>query len=455
MLKAIDKWFPGYLASVGRRPRNTSGLRHLIFCLVDHFEPVHWEPDPARRGPAVRDWVDHYRNAMASFRDAEGRVPQHTFFYPAEDADPESLNPLAEACRAGLGEVEIHLHHRNDTATGLAGKLTGFRDLLRREYGLLGTDATGRIRYGFIHGNWALCNSRPDGDWCGVNEELTVLSETGCYADFTFPSAPSPTQPRMVNALYLARDRGDQPRGADFGVRCRVKGIGARSQYVSRKDAEDAKEEQSIDDVSISCRFEATRQQMGTSVALGGRAKDAVSEPSHINGDQPRGACHLRDRTHRAASGISPSALSAPLRETESNLLIIQGPLGVNWKSRKWGFLPRLENGALTRVHPPTPERVDLWVRQGIHVIDRPEWIFVKVHTHGFEPGCRPLFTGGGLVEFHRDLQRRYNDGVKWRLHYVTARETANLVRAAMAGKGGEPGEWRDFEVRPPPDWER
>ena len=416
MLKAIDKWLPGYLASICRRPPRTPGMRHLIFCLVDHFEPVHWEPDSARRGPAVRDWAERYRNAMAEFHDADGRLPQHTFFYPAEDADPESLAPLAEACRAGLGEVEIHLHHRNDTATGLIDKLTGFRNLLRREYGLLGTDAAGRIRYGFIHGNWALCNSRPDGDWCGVNNELTMLAETGCYADFTFPSAPSPTQPRMVNALYLARDRGQRPRGADEGVLCSVKESGAKIQDVSRK----------------------------------GQAKDAVSEPSHINGDQPRGASRFRNGTHLAASGISPSVLSAPLRETESDLLIIQGPLGLNWKSRKWGFLPRLENGALTRVNPPTTERVDLWVRQGIHVIGRPEWIFVKVHTHGFDPVSRSMFTDGRLVEFHRDLQRRYNDGVDWRLHYVAAREMSNLVRAAMAGHGGDPGEWRDFEVGRP-----
>jgi hypothetical protein len=68
-----------------------------------------------------------------------------------------------------------------------------------------------RIAYGFVHGNWALCNSRPDGDWCGVNEELTVLAQTGCYADFTFPSAPSPTQPRMVNAVCGMRHAVCQP----------------------------------------------------------------------------------------------------------------------------------------------------------------------------------------------------------------------------------------------------
>jgi len=150
-------------------------------------------------------------------------------------------------------------------------------------------------------------------------------------------------------------------------------------------------------------------------------------------------------------SHISSQQLNNQQRPANRDLLVIQGPLGINCRRRKWGLLPRLENGALTRINPPTPDRVDLWVRQGVHVIDRPEWTFVKVHTHGFEPGCQTLFTGGGLVEFHRDLQRRYNDGVHWRLHYVAAREMSNLVRAAMAGKAGDPGECRDFEVRPPP----
>ena len=55
-------------------------------------------------------------------------------------------------------------------------------------------------------------------DWCGVNNELDVLRETGCYADFTMPSAPSPTQTRTINSIYYAVDDPDaaqvaRPRG--------------------------------------------------------------------------------------------------------------------------------------------------------------------------------------------------------------------------------------------------
>jgi hypothetical protein len=37
-----------------------------------------------------------------------------------------------------------------------------------------------------------------------------------------------------------------------------------------------------------------------------------------------------------------------------------------------------------------------------------------------------------------------------FRLHYVTAREAYNIVKAAEAGKAGDPNAYRDFEVPPP-----
>jgi hypothetical protein len=44
-------------------------------------------------------------------------------------------------------------------------------------------------------------------------------------------------------------------------------------------------------------------------------------------------------------------------------------------------------------------------------------------------------------------LHAKYNDGVHWRLHYATAREAVNLVRAAETGKTGDPDPYRDFEI--------
>jgi hypothetical protein len=39
---------------------------------------------------------------------------------------------------------------------------------------------------------------------------------------------------------------------------------------------------------------------------------------------------------------------------------------------------------------------------------------------------------------------------VRYRLHYVTAREMANIVRAAEEGKAGNAGDYRDFSLPRP-----
>jgi hypothetical protein len=332
----------------------------------------------------VREWVDRYPRAVEGFRDADGRPPQHTFFYPQEEYDAGCVEGLAELVRGGYGEVEIHLHHRNDTAEGLRAKLEGFRDCLRERHGLLGHDAAGRVRYGFVHGNWALCNSRPDGDWCGVNEELAILAATGCYADFSFPSAPSPTQPRTVNTIYYARDRRGRPRGCDRGRPVRVSP----------------------------------------------REGDPWGAPSPARGP-------------RLPAGPSGDA-------AQEEMMLIPGPLALDWGRRKWGLLPRLENAELSAANPPRPGRMELWVRQAIGVRGLPDWIFVKLHTHGAVRANSDLMLGDGMRRAHAVLRERYNDGRAWRLHYVTARELYNLARAAEAGRSGDPGAWRDFELRPP-----
>ncbi len=367
MLRAIDKWLPGYLAGQVRRairPRARPAIRHLFFCLADHFEPFVGGADRAEALSRVDLWAREYPARFARFRDADGRAPRHTFFFPQDHYDAECLDRLRPLVERGCGEVEIHLHHRADTAESLEAKLSAFRDVLHERHGYLGSDGGGRVRYGFIHGNWALCNSRPDGDWCGVNEELRVLESTGCCADFTFPSAPSPTQPPTVNTLYYARDRAGQPRGADRGQPVRVGG----------------------------------------------------------------------------GAGRRPG-----------QLMIVPGPLALNWRRRKWGVLPRLENAELSGVNPPRPDRVDLWVQRDIHVAGRDDWVFVKVHTHGCAAANRAALLGPEMEAAHADLGRRFNDGRRWLLHYVTAREMYNLIRAAESGAACPPAEAFSFEITPPP----
>src|SRR5262249_49674898 len=141
-------------------------------------------------------------------RDSDGRAPRHTFFYPVEEYEPELMAPLAGLCAAGFGEVEVHLHHDNDTAENLRQTLADFRDTLAEGHGLLGRDRTTReVTYCFIHGNWALCNARADGRCCGVDNEIAVLRETGCRVDMTMPAAPNETQTPTINSIYYAVNR--------------------------------------------------------------------------------------------------------------------------------------------------------------------------------------------------------------------------------------------------------
>jgi hypothetical protein len=111
---------------------------------------------------------------------------------------------------------------------------------------------------------------------------------------------------------------------------------------------------------------------------------------------------------------------------------------------------PRIENGALTGSDPPTRERVASWVAQDIHVAGRPEWVFVKVHTHGAPENTLASLLGDGGRSLHRELQR-YNDGQRWKLHYASARELYNIAMAAMDGKAGDPIDFRDYLLKPPP----
>jgi hypothetical protein len=83
----------------------------------------------------------------------------------------------------------------------------------------------------------------------------------------------------------------------------------------------------------------------------------------------------------------------------------------------------------------------------GIHVEGRPEWVVVKIHTHGTQEPDMPTLLGKPMDEAFTYLETKYNDGVNWKLHYVSARETYNIIKAAEAGHEGDPGAFRDFLV--------
>lgn len=334
------------------------GPRHLLFAMCDHYEPK-WGKAPVDVGERrVEAWHEGYPALVEDYRDADGRMPQHSFFFPGEEYEPQYLDALADLARRGFGEVELHLHHDGDTVDTLREKILDGLDQIGA-HGHFSRDPDGRMRYAFIHGNWSLANGRRDGRWCGVDAELPLLWETGCYVDMTFPSAPDQCQPNIVNQIYWPTGDLDRRRSYEHGQRARV---GAR----------------------------------------------------------------MDDR-----------------------ILMVQGPLALARRPDKLSL--RIESSAIDHTDPPTADRVRTWVAQNIHVANRPEWVFVKIHTHGAPERNARVLLGAGGRDLHDTLTQHYNDGERWMLHYVTAREMYNIAMAAMDGHTGNPNDYRDYVMAPPP----
>ncbi len=204
------RWLPAYgCQQLVRRPPRGEPV-HLVIALADHFEPAFLPENPAGFAPGqeqerrLERWCERYPSVMGAWRDADGYPFRHTYFYPAEQYDPALLERLAAHCQAGWGETEIHLHHgvrAPDTEQNTRRVLLGFREALVAHGCLSQWEGKGEPRYAFVHGNWALANSA-GGRFCGVDDEMQILAETGCYADFTLPSAPDPAQVGPINALY-------------------------------------------------------------------------------------------------------------------------------------------------------------------------------------------------------------------------------------------------------------
>jgi hypothetical protein len=185
--------------------------------IADHFEPQWSRPDRERALARVHTWSERWPKIADQHRDTAGRPAQYTFFYPQEEYRPELLDPLAEMTHAGVGDVEVHIHHDGQGEQDFVDRINSFTEVLHRRHGLL-REESGRLAFGFIHGDWALDNSGPGGRHCGLNNELLLLKQLGCYADFTFPAIPHPSQPRLVNTIYWATDDPQRPKSYDTGI---------------------------------------------------------------------------------------------------------------------------------------------------------------------------------------------------------------------------------------------
>ena len=218
-IRHADIWLLPYIQDrLRKRMRNTKPQRAWV-AITDHYEPLGKQGSVPAALARVTEWRDKWpRVAGDAPMDAAGQRPQYTFFYPQEEYRRDLLEVIAGIAELGVGDVEVHLHHEREQPDSFVRKVSEFCRRLTEGHGLL-RQQDGRTVFGFIHGNWALDNSRPDGLCCGLSGEIALLRDLGCYADFTMPSIPSATQSRIVNQIYWCTNNADgQPRSFDRGV---------------------------------------------------------------------------------------------------------------------------------------------------------------------------------------------------------------------------------------------
>ena len=358
--KQIHLWIIPYLRQqLGGLFAARPSERHLIIAVCDHFDlgsAGRYQPGEEQ---ILSSWNEKFPPLSLKHLDSNGVNLKHTWFFPAHYNRGDYLETLVKMCARGLGEIELHLHHDHmppfpDTSASLREKIR----VCIEDYAKHGVFCLpdGSRTFAFIHGDWALDNSR-GGKYCGVNDEIRILGDEGCYADFTFPSLHE-AQPSKINSIYYVTDDPEKPKSYNSGV----------------------------------------------DVTVGG-----------------------------AAVG---------------DLMLIQGPLGLRTK-KKFGFpfFPGVESAELQGGSIPTLDRVSSWIRANVHVKGRPEWIFIKLHTHGAIPGNHEHNFGEMADVFFTDLERTYDNPKDGLLHYVSAREMYNIVKAAEAGMTGNPSQYRDFAI--------
>ena len=344
-------WYKGYKKHINEVQKiNIDKPIDILVLMVDHYEPA--KKDGSKAIDKVINWCDNYKNISKEFVDSDGVHPQHSWFYRYDFPDFDILNALSRYVYDGFGEIEFHLHHGFDTSETFSEKIKNGVQWFNSSGAMISAEKNPKQSFAYIAGNWALDNGRNDPQFSGVNNELQILSEHGCYADFTFPAIGCSAQPEKVNSIYYATDDPQKPKSYNTGV----------------------------------------------DVAVGG-----------------------------VESG---------------DLMIVQGPLFLNWDK---GYL---ETAAFEVSLPYLKDRLKYWENAHVHVKGRPEWIFVKLHTHGMQ--SKSIFMDGNFQDLCQDLDNAFVQNDDYRLHYVTSREAYNIIKAAEDGLTGNPNDYRNYVSKEP-----
>lgn len=349
--KKINVWLVSYLRRLFIKVDTKDEVVDIMLLFVDHFE---------MNGHADRleAWDVRYPKIAGKHKDSDGQHPKHSFFYAMDLMHEHELERLQHLVKDGYGEFELHWHHDHDDENSFVQKLNDALDIFHK-YGYMKPYKEGqKACFSFIHGDWSLGNSRGE-TFCGVDNEINLLKQVGCYGDYTFPALFNEAQPPFINNIYYS-DNNDQPKS-----------------YFQGRDAK------------------------------------------------------------------------VGIKESNDEFMVFQGPLNINWRDWRHRWHPTIEDGDINQF--PThddPRRIDSWVRQKIHVEGQPNWQFVKIFCHGAQDHLSVVSdTTDRMFSY---LESKYNDGKNYRLHYVTAREAYNIVKAAEDGKTGNPNEFRDYIIPHP-----
>ncbi len=168
------------------------------------------------------------------------------------------------------------------------------------------------------------------------------------------------------------------------------------------------------------------------------------SQVAVINAIYQCGHPHTERACHRSGPRLAAAGGTCRLP------VLLQGPLLIDWGRRVAGVpVPRLENGDLTAEYPPSAARFRRWARAMVQLDGRPEWIFIKLHAHGLVERHREALIGVPMRRTLDEVLERYSDGRLYQVHFVTAREAANIIFAAVDGQQGDPGQFRDYRFTP------
>ena len=155
-------------------------------------------PAPRRFRPAVR------RNTRSSIR--------------RRNTGRRFWTNLAGMKRAGIADVDIHIHHDGEGQQNFVDRMSGFIETLVARHGLLRQPGRPHRSSASSTAIGRSTIPAPMADVAASTTRSRCCAISGCYADFTMPSGNSPTQARTVNTIYWVTDDPLRPRSYDYGV---------------------------------------------------------------------------------------------------------------------------------------------------------------------------------------------------------------------------------------------